>query len=94
MSFWLYVLLLAVCIPLGLVALTHPDGQGAVLALLSSRRALFLLSLLATGLVAGLFAGTQLGQLRVQEGLNAVSSPPSSAASSWRWGGSCRRCSS
>jgi uncharacterized membrane protein len=71
MSFRLFVLLLAVSIPFGLVALTHPDGHAAVLALIFSRRALFFLSLLATGLVAGLFVGTELGQLRVQEGLDA-----------------------
>jgi uncharacterized membrane protein len=71
MLYWLVVFASAIVLPTSIVMLVHADGLSAVTATLSSRRALYFVCLMATGLVAGLFMGTELGQVRVQEGLNA-----------------------
>jgi uncharacterized membrane protein len=70
MIYWFGICLGAVALPLALFALTHPAGLAGVTQLLTLKRILFFLSLLMTGVVAGLFVGTQLGQLKVQEGLD------------------------
>jgi hypothetical protein len=68
--YWLAVSLAALLLPLAALAV-HPDGLAGAARLFSLKRALFFLSLLMTGVVAGLFVGTELGQLKVQEGLGA-----------------------
>lgn len=71
MFYWVLVILLALAVPFGIVAAVGRDGPSALVSLLSSRRLLFFVSLLATGVISGLFVGTELGQLRVQEGLSS-----------------------
>jgi uncharacterized membrane protein len=69
--YWPIVLTLAWVLPFAVLMTLQPEALTGLTQLLPPKRWLFFLSVAATGIVAGLFVGTELGQLKVQEGLGA-----------------------